>query len=109
MSDIIIGDVPESMRDTVKEDCIRALYSRLDGIDQKGIISFSFVFPFIMSCVCIAHKRVIAYKISSNVLRITKELLFGQTKYTFHINRLRLLSYVVTSITSGHNSTSSLE
>ena len=67
MSDIIIGDVPESMRGTVKEDCVRALYGRLDDLDQKGIISFSFVFPFIMSCVCIAHKRVIAYKISSKM------------------------------------------
>ena len=67
MSDIIIGDVPESMRDTVKEDCIRALYGRLDSIDKKGIIPFSFVFPFIMSCVCIAHKRVIAYNISSKM------------------------------------------
>ena len=109
MSDIIIGDVPESMRDTVKEDCIRALYGRLDSIDKKGIIPFSFVFLFIMSRVCIVNKRVIAYKILSNVLRITKELQFGQAKYTFHINRLRLLSYVITSITSGHNSTPSLE
>ena len=50
MNTIVIGDVPEDMRDVVREDCERAFFGRLESI--KGTF-LPFPMPFVMQMLCL--------------------------------------------------------
>ena len=40
LDEIVIGDVPRDLRETVREDCERAFFERLEGIDRKPQLHF---------------------------------------------------------------------